>query len=309
MMTWKLWRVLIIPPVGDPIFRHASHYYPSPGHWRQLLDYVAFIIVIALLVAYLRASFLSLSTGLNPLILFVGLVLLGGTIYGVDWALAVSDTVAAARTNHTLDLLCITPRGAIGAIWSLGLSQLHRASSFRKRYDGHRKVFFSLGTVLLLLTFALGGMVLTATNAEARPLLDLTALLVGVLSSFAFLVATYLDFIQSIIVGVLVGMIVPSFSRQRSDAQLLGLSGFLTIQFSTYFVTYLVCFLMLPVMGRALGIESITLELILLLPRLIVFFLIREALIVLLWRWLVVHFNEELPAFETGSKPSSVKRV
>jgi uncharacterized membrane protein len=299
MMTWKLWRVLNIPPAGDPIFRHAAHYYQSPGRWRRLLDYIAFIVVITLLVAYLRASFLALSTDLNPLILFVGLVLLGGTIYGFDWALAISDTVALARTNHTLDLLCITPRGAIGAIWSLGLSQLHRASSFRNRYAGRRRVFFSLGAVLLLLLFALGGMVLTATNAEARPLLDLTALLVGMLSSFAFLVATYLDFIQSIIVGVLVGMIVPSFSRQRSDAQLWAASGFLVAQFGSYLVTYLIGFVVLPVARNTFDIEFTTLELLLLFPRLIVFFLVREALIALLWRWLALHFHEETAIITT----------
>lgn len=293
MITWKLWRVLKIPPHSDPIFRHSSHYYRSSGPWRKYLDYILLIVVFTAVVAYLRTSLLSLSTGLSPFILFIGLILLGGTIYGVDWALAISDAVAVARTNNTLDLLCITPRGAIGATWTLGLSQLHRASGFRSRYAGRRKVFFSLGVGFFLLTFALGWMVLTATNANVGSLLDLTALLVGVLSGFVLLVATYVDFIQSIVVSVLVGMIVPTFSRQRFDAQLWAMSGFLVAQIGSYFLTYLIAFVVLPVALHTFALEFTTLELLLLLPRLFVFFLIREALIALLWRWLVVQFNEE----------------
>ena len=309
MMTWKLWRMLKIPPGGDPIFRRSSQYHQSPGRWLQYLDFVSSLVIITAIVAYLRASLLASSSGLSPIILFVGFLILGGSIHGVDWALAISDTVAQARTNNTLDLLSATPRGAIGAIWSLALSQIHHASSFYSRYARRRRIFFSLGAVLLVLILALGGMVLTTTNANVRSLLDLSALVVGVLSSFALLVATYVDYIQSIVVSLLVGMIAPSFSRQRFDAQVLGLGGFLVAQFGTYIATYLVCFLILPSIGQAFSVDSITLELILLLPRLFVFFLIREALIVLLWRWLILQFNEELPAFDTGSKPSLVKRV
>ena len=309
MMTWKLWRVLKAPPYDDPIFRRSSQNYQPPSRWRQVLDYLVWIVVIALFVGYLRQTFVSLSTDLSPIIIFVGIIALGGTIYGVDWALAISDTVALARENNTLDLLCITPRGAIGAVWALGLSQLHRASNFHNRNTSRRRVFFSLGTGLLLISIALGGMMLTVRNANLLPLLDLTALFVAVLSSFALLVAAYVDYIQSIVVSLLVGMIIPTFSRQRFDTQVWALSGFLTVQLGTYFVTYLVCFVILPTIVRTFGIENLTLELILLLPRLIVFSLIREVLIVLLWRGLVLHFNEELRVSAPGSKPSFGKRV
>lgn len=252
------------------------------------LDNISAFVVIVMIVAYLQATLSSLSTGLNPIILFVGFIMLGGTLHGVDWALAISDTVAQARANNMLDLLSTTPRGAIGAVWSLALSQLHRASSFFTRYDRRRRIFLSLGTLLLVLIFVLGGTVLNTAFADLDPLL------VGVLSSFALLVAVYMDYIQSIVVSLLVGMIVPSFSQQRFDAQVFGLSGFLVAQFGTYLVTFLVCFLILPTIGRMFGFDNTSLELILLLPRLLVFFLIREALIVLLWRGLAVRYNEAL---------------
>jgi hypothetical protein len=304
MMTWKLWRVLKAPPHSDPIFRRSTQTHHPPSRWRRYLDYLVWVVVIALFVGYLRQSFLSLSNDLSPFIIFIGLIALGGTIYGVDWALAVSDTVALARENKTLDLLSITPRGAIGAVWALGLSQLHRASNFHNRNTSRRRVFFSLGTGLLLISVALGGMMLTVSNSNLLPMLDLTALFVAVLSSFALLVAVYVDYIQSIVVSLFVGMIVPTFSRQRFDTQVWALTSFLSIQLGTYFVTYLVCFVILPTIGHSFGIETIMLELVLLVPRLIVFFLIREVLIVLLWRWLVLQFNEELTMVAPGSKPS-----
>jgi hypothetical protein len=207
--------------------------------------------------------------------------------------------VAQARANNTLDLLCATPRGAFGAIWSLALSQLHRASSFYNRYARRRRIFFSLGSVFLVLIFALGGTVLNTA------FVDLDPLLIGVLSSFALLVAVYMDYIQSIVVSVLIGMIAPGFSRQRLDAQVLGLSIFLVAQFGAYLIAYLVCFLMLPTIGRMFRLDALSLELVLLLPRLIVFFLIREALIVLLWRWQALRYNETL----TIGEPASIKQA
>lgn len=309
MMTLKLWRLLKNPPHDDPIFRRAAHDYQPPNRWRQYLDYLIWLLVIALFVGYLRQSLLTISSDLSPIIIFIGMIVLGGTIYGVDWAFAISDAVAAARENHTLDLMSITPRGAIGTVWALGLSQLHRASNFRHRNASRRRVFFGLGAGLLLIAIVLGGMMVTVSNSNLLPLMDLTALFVAVLSSFALLAATYVDYVQSIVASVLVGIFVPTFSRQRFDTQIWALSGFLLAQFGTYFITYLVSFVILPTIGRSLGIENISLELILLLPRLIVFFLVREVLIVLLWRGIVVQFNEELTNTAPENKPSFMHRV
>jgi len=294
MMTWRLWRGLRNLPDGDPIFRRGAQNHQSRGRWMLYLDNLSSLVVIAVIIAYMRASLLSLSTGLSPVILIGGFIILGGTVHGVEWTLAISDTVAQARSSHMLDLLSTTPRGAIGAVWSLALSQIHRASSFYSRYSKRRRIYLSLGTLLLVFIIVLGVMVLPTSSTNTQSFFDLNALFVGVLSSFALLAATYMDYIQSIVISLLTGMIAPSFSRQRFDAQVIGLGGFFVAQFGTYLVTFLVCFLILPTIGRMFDIDSLTLELVLLLPRLLVFFLIREALIVLLWRWLTVRYNEAL---------------
>jgi hypothetical protein len=91
MMTWKLWQMLKVPPGGDPIFNLTTRKFPSQGRWLQYLDIISSLVVITVVIAYLRASLLSLSSGLSPVVLFVGFIILGGTLHGGDWALSSSS--------------------------------------------------------------------------------------------------------------------------------------------------------------------------------------------------------------------------
>jgi TRAP-type mannitol/chloroaromatic compound transport system permease large subunit len=93
---------------------------------------------------------------------------------------------------------------------------------------------------------------------------------------------------------VLIGVIVTTFSRQRLDAQLWSMSGFLAAQIGSYLVAYLVGFVMLPAVATMLRVDAATMQLLLSLPRLLIFFLVREALVALLWHSLLLRFDEPM---------------
>ena len=95
------------------------------------------------------------------------------------------------------------------------------------------------------------------------------------------LAALHIDYIHSTVLAVLVGIIVPAYTR--TEVRLWAVMGFLFLQVMTYTVTVFAALVILPAIIPAgwapqLGTLGITL---------IVFFAVRESLIALFWRRLL----------------------
>lgn len=118
----------------------------------------------------------------------------------------------------------------------------------------------------------------------------------------------YIDHVHSIVLGCLVGILVPSYVNRRIEAQLATLGLYLTLQVSAYALAWIIGLVILPTIydETASGLAQISLA----LMQLFIFYSTREAMITILWNKVVERLNitpnEEAliarPAFKLGFK-------
>ena len=264
--TWTLWHYLVYPP-DHPVFK------------RKIKPLVGGFVNTWMALSVLFVSLL-LSCGLwtmlprtKPFIATMLMVLMGfaSTTYVGGWMVRLSIAISQEHAHRTFDVLCLLPSGALGASWAICASHLHHSDilgwigPFRKLFAG---LFLFLLLMLLLTARPAGGD--SGFTQSLRLLLDMMAL--GIV--------LYSDHVQSVVIGAMVGMLVPVYSRDRPDTGFWAAGTFLVAQAIPYLTALLILHLAVDFTPVALS--------------LLVFSLLREILIVVLWRWLAFAMNGEV---------------
>lgn len=273
LITWILWHHLFHPPV-HPLFRRAQSASIDSRMTR-------FITGVALLAGgVILALFIPLNPAL-PMLLPVVLVTLS-SCYVIRWVVRISATIAREYERDTYDLLCVLPPGAVGATWALCVASLHRDDTLGW-IDLLRRLFSGLLLLILLvvlLTTALRGS--APDTCQFWQLFLEIMLLAGV---------AYVEHVQAIVQGSLVGMLMPARHRTPADACIRGAVVFLTMQV----ISLMVALLAGPVLFSSRDIEAGSI--LLSLP---VFYLIREVFIMTLWGMLAHRLNASPAEFRFG---------
>jgi hypothetical protein len=213
----------------------------------------------------------------NPVFgLIVGILLFTGTVYGFVWAANISQIIARIRSEGKYDLLCLSPSGKLRISWAICTGYLYRNQLFTRIYVQRTRIVQGLLTIpgALILPLFIG------IAASRTPYVLM--LLSTVVHTITLAIAFYVDYIQSAVMGSLIGMNVPNYTRSELDARLLAAGSFLAFQISTYVVAWAIGFGALSDIYTNLQIVGFA-ELSLPIVRLIVFYLSREALIFALW--------------------------
>lgn len=269
--TWTLWKRLVFPP-AHPLFKRASRTAPPGvrnGAWLAwLAPLVGGLTCCGTWLVLLKARsaapvFLLLATGM------------ASTVYAGLWAMETGVAIARERIHNTYDVLCATPAGALGVHWALCAASLHR----RELLDTIEALRRAT-TLLLTFTFLLIAL-LTASQERA---LDLAVFLPLLLELMSMTAATYLDHVQATVLGSLVGMSVPLLAEGLAMARLWAGLGFLALQCGALVATLLSVALATPLLPPAISP---------LVFGLAVFFLIREGLVIGLWRALARHLSAD----------------
>jgi hypothetical protein len=263
MLTWKLWRGLKAPPTHHPLFRRTLVAPLRPTPW-----YVGCSVIIV-------APFLLL-----PAILFTS------AFYSLRWAITVGSTIAREREAGMFELVSLSVDGGIGASWAICTAAIHRNQSL-EQIQSPMSWIVRLGFTLLLLS-SLGNFVEPLVPRDADMSMQT---LIPLLYLFTLSAALYMDHMQSVAMGSLIGMLMPSYTRSRVDAGIGSLIVFLLFQVITYVITLYIGFSLIPSLLRSLEVASVTASISLPILRLGVFFVIREAIIHGLWRVLVERLN------------------
>lgn len=269
--TARLWWALTHPPATHPWFQRmvvlSTHSNQRHFSWANL--------VIKLILG------LSLYSPLLLLLLMPAALVFLGLTYGLDCAFRVGGAIAAAYEQGTFRLLALAPPGALSAAWTLGVSALYRSHDFNRLLTIVQTAL-QTGLVLAVLTnIAVLTFLSPLFTRYPWPALPTIA---GLLSFMAVLLAIYVEYIQSAIVGTLTGMLAASGSHNRVDTTLWSFGGYMLVQFATYATTVLLGFWVLEAVLRPTEIAGA-----LTLPaasylRLGMFFGVRELFIRLLWR-------------------------
>jgi hypothetical protein len=240
----------------------------------------------------LSGSFLPLSA--LSMVCFAPILLLAiGTFCGVAYAIRISGAIVNEHTQGRYELAQVSPLGAEGVSWSVGNLAYHNSHFVGQIRDLARGIYLVIGvgvTMLIGMNVILW-IPLIANHSgpiSGREMLDQAEFIVPF---FVVVSAIYLDLIQSILVGYVIGLIVPTMTVDRLNARGLASGLFLGVQFSFYAIVGILSFWILPEFYALLGFESGAM---LNLIRLALFFGLRETLIVVLWRLLATTLDTNI---------------
>jgi hypothetical protein len=221
------------------------------------------------------------------------------TLYGLFLALAVSSKIHSERERGTHDLLCILPTGALGVLWVLAVSCYHRRNLFNET----QKMMRSLQLVILALLFSCSvivGIMLLISLGRA----EFGRVLAALVQLMALIGAVYIDYIQSIVLALVIGMLAATREGNKLDASLWAVGVFGMLQLASYVCAW---FIFLPIAG--LRGEVWLLNIGVTLSGVGLFWGLREALLIGLWRLLLWGTNAQQTEFELISENANVETV
>jgi hypothetical protein len=296
MMTQKFWYALNHPPARHPLFLRTV-LLPPPSRRR-------FVSSATLMIDFVLG--VSVNTPTLLFLLMPFFLLLIGITYGVDCALRISTTIAKEHESNTFDVLALSPGGVWGTNWALSTSSLYRNRDFERLYSIMRSAIIAGVTMTVII-----GLIAFLGLAQSRPArlpqpsnLDLSFVLAeDVISVLALIAAIYVEYVQSTVLGSLVGLLIPTVARNRLDASLWAFGGFLLLQIMTYVFAWLIGFTILPTLFTYLQMGGWFAGASLAVLRLAAFFLVREAIIAALWRLLAGRLNAR--EIELATQPTA----
>jgi hypothetical protein len=158
-------------------------------------------------------------------ILLLPAILFTSAFYSLRWAVTISGTIAREREAGMFDLIALSPEGGLGASWAICTASVHRNQSLQQ-IQSPMSWLVRLGFTLLVLA-SLGNFV--------EPLVPLGVdLAMGTIIPLVYLFtlagALYVDHMQSVAMGSLIGMLIPTYTRSRIDAGFGAFIGFLFLQ-------------------------------------------------------------------------------
>jgi hypothetical protein len=175
----------------------------------------------------------------------------------------------------------LIPAGAFVASWMICCASVHRGSSF-----ADLQTFVRILVQLMVLVLVTALVIAVVIASSGRPL-TFAPTLTTLVSGAALVVAFYLDFVQSTVVAALVGILAPTVTRNLLDVRAWSVLNFLLLQFSAYLVTWLVGFVIVPMLYQILNLGGISLPVL----RVVVLYVVREGIITGLWNALIRRLN------------------
>lgn len=232
---------------------------------------------------------------ISPLLLLPAMVFLSG-VYGLRWAMQIASHIANERELGMYELLAISPSGRLGINRVIVSACLYRNESLEQVQAGGAWMMRGFFTLVFMLIGAsvTGNFIPEDVTAPAGAVIILIYL-------FTMAAAVYADHLQSIVLAVLVGMLIPNFITRRIDAGAGAFIGYLMVQVVTYAITLVIGFAAVPRLLEFSQTSDVFNAILLPFIRLAVFVVSREIIIWRLWE-VVVRENNAMPSeLETRS--------
>ncbi len=228
MMTWRLWRLFFRTLPLHPIFWRPFPPAPViPSRQRRLHRIIRAALVLVIMPITMWVLFLPIFTLLPLWILFA-------PIY-ISCFIAISISRLTIREHEAgrYDQIAVTPGGEFGLSWALALRVLRRQPSVRQFLRVMRAVH-----IILLMT-VLGISIVNLTILSPDYALLTEVILPGLLILILFIIFLRVDLMQAMLIGAMIGMLSPTWTR-RTDAPLLAGALMLLLQSSLYVVVLLI---------------------------------------------------------------------
>ncbi len=279
-MTLNLWRALNNPPATHPIFVRTV-VLPRVGIGKRWGISAAGLII---------SLVIRLSEFMPTLLIIVMPFLLagGGLVYGLDCAMRVSQLITTERRNHTYPLLALCPAGALAVCWVICTSAIHQHRYFTRLHEIIRvctQIAVGLiGLVLLLFTCVSIPIIVTASRLTVPDY-------VSVINIGAVLVLIYSEFVESTVIGCLVGLIIPTFSEGALDSLLYAPALFLLVKIGCWVISMLIGFTLLEQVYTQFALHNGLMDIFLTVMRVMIVVAVQDIIIRGLWRIIIQRTN------------------
>jgi hypothetical protein len=294
LITRHWWLLLANPARKSPLYwRTVTPRIPPEWmqQWQKFFSPIAPLVYL-FTVMFVCCAVTSRSLGIFLFIAAAFVILGNGTMFGLMWSVTIASELAKEREQGAWELLCLQPSGGLGAAWAMATGIMHRDNAFRSRYQRHINILRAILTIVAIVAFG--------SLLDARSVYN-----VNVVMIYAYIIAgtlaSYVDYVQSTVLGGLTGVIAGTFTRTRLDAQLRAVGAFLLLQTGAYALVVLIGVWLLP---RLLSLGGFTpgawtTEITLLILRVVFFVGLRELVIVGLWRVVAERLNTTTQQLET----------
>jgi len=291
MMTFKLWRALNNPPATHPIFRRTV-LLPQLAPRRGLS------------ISGLMIGFVMLMSDFMPTLLILIMpffLLICGLVYGLECAIRVSQLILTERKNNTFDLLALSPPGALAACWAICTSSLYHKRQFERLRDIVQTSAQLAIAVFLVVAVLVGAMALSIIFSDAQ--LELPMIL-PMLNATAVVVLIYVDYVQSTVLGSMVGLVVPTFGSSVIDSFLYAPAVFLLLKFGSYSLWLLIAINLIDTVYQQNGWSGGIGDFGVTIFRVFMMVAIQELIIRGLWRLVLLRTNSQPSEAETALNPN-----
>lgn len=218
-VTWKLWNALHAPQLRHPILQEAKEYKkpkkPLVRLWTWLFLGIILLVAIFLFLFPIPTllTILALAFAI-PALMF----LFNSSVLGLYWVGEIAETIAREQRQGRFELLSLTPEGAVGVIWLLALGVIHRQNWLDTAYGILKKAALS---ILVLLAASSITLLWGAFSAEISPERESQIrILREVIMIGFFVLALWLDHIQSLVLALMMGIFLPSYMREEGFLRL-----------------------------------------------------------------------------------------
>ena len=199
----------------------------------------------------------------------------GGTGRGVTLAGRVSAALADEHERDVFESLSTLPGGALGVYWLVACAYLYRQGSPE---DVNRRQMTVTLVGFLLVTFVLFILYLNTWTREAMQTFQLLPFVL-----YPLVAIYYVDYVCSMISGVLVGALSAALVKKRLEGRLTAIGAFLSLQFGGYALVLWGALVLMPSVAATMGLDGLLARLSLAGVSVVLFFLLREAIHIGLW--------------------------
>lgn len=281
MLSWKLWQALKNPPHRYPLLcrihigrrrlftlkdippplLYAAVLVAAYILWRIMPVTVGHMLLLAMAIPAVATLILLISPLLFPLVM-MGVATI--------WAVNISDCVVNLQERGIYDLLCLLPGGRWAANWAIACSSIHQGGAFRVGWFLLR----GAATVGLVLVLTLVSLVMVQLFSAGKQLGGGVWLMLDVIALFT---GQLLHFIQTMVLTTLVGLLIPTYVRNRLEARLGAVGLYLGLQLCPFLICGLLFYFAPLAANKPVGAgNSLT-------PYVFIVTSVRETIIVLLW--------------------------
>lgn len=239
----------------------------------------------------MMVGFVMLMSDFMPtlLVLFMPFFLLiCGLVYGLECAVRVSQLILVERKNNTFELLSLSPSGALAACWAICTSSLYHKRQFERLRD-----IVQISTQIAVAVFSValvlaGGVALSILLSDSPLPLPM---MLPILNGIAIISLIYVDYVQSTVMGCMVGLMIPTFSSSVVDSFLYAPAVFLLLKFASYSLSVLIGINAVDNLFHQANWQGGAADLSMTLLRVVSMFALQEILIRVLWRVILARTN------------------